>query len=215
MRSVSLLLLVGLLAVDANGMNAVGSAYSVEDGELRYREIHRCSSEGDRCTVEYENPEGELFARKVVDYQDSLQAPSLEMRDLRHGETLTVAGGNEAGVVIDAGFDHYVRLRWEQLVSGETVRFAFLVVGRQQPLDMVASKAAAESCAQGRMCFRVALDNWLLSRLVAPIWLEYDAQSRRLLQFRGVSNIRDAQGRSQQVRIDYRYPESSPEGSTS
>lgn len=215
MRPVSLILLAGLLAVDVNAMNAVGDAYGVEDGELRYREIHRCSSDGDRCTVEYTTPAGELFARKVVDYQESLQAPSLEMQDMRHGETVRVNGEDDEDLVIDAGFDHYVRLRWEQLVSGETVRFPFLVAGRDSALDMAASRSGPESCPQGRMCFTVALDNWLLSRLVTPIRLEYDAQNKRLLQFRGVSNIRDAQGKSQQVRIDYRYPESSAEGSTS
>ncbi|RLQ22436.1 hypothetical protein DWB85_07400 [Seongchinamella sediminis] len=215
MRPVSLVLLAAVLAADAAAMNVIGSAYGVDDGELRYREIHQCSSDGDRCTVEYKNPAGEVFARKVVNYQDSLQAPSLEMQDLRHGETVRIKGDDGGELVIDAGFDHYVRRRWQQLVDGDTVRFPFLVAGRDKPLDMTARKAVGDDCPQGRMCFTVALDNWLLSRLVSPIWLEYDARDRRLLQFRGVSNIRDAEGRSQQVRIDYRYPEASPEGSTS
>ena len=216
MRPVSLTLLATLLwAAHGNAMNAVGKAYGVEDGELRYREIHRCTSNGNRCTVEYEDPAGELFARKVVDYRASLQGPSLEMQDLRRGETVRVQGDLGEDVVVDAGFDHYVRLRWEQLARGDTVRFAFLVAGRDAPLDMAASRLDSQSCPPMRVCFRVALDNWLLSRLVSPISLEYDERSRRLLQFRGVSNIRDVDGSSQQVRIEYSYPASSAEGSTS
>lgn len=215
MRPASLVLLSAVLAVEVQAMNVIGSAYGVDDGELRYREIHQCSADGERCTVEYRDPSGDMFARKVVDYADSLQAPSLEMQDLRHGETVRVKGEAEGELVIDAGFDHYVRQRWEQLVKGDTLSFPFLVAGRDKPLQMKASKAASEGCPQERVCFTVALDNWLLSRLLPPIRLEYDAESQRLLQFKGVSNIRDAEGRSQQVRIDYRYSASSPEGSTS
>ena len=209
------LFLAALLGGHANAMNVVGEAYDVDNGELRYREIHQCSIDGDRCVVEYEDPTGELIARKVVDYQTSLHSPSLEVQDLRQGTTISVAGDSSEEVVIDAGFDHYVRLRWDDLLSGTTVRFPFLVVGREKPLKMTASKMEPEACPVQRVCFRVALDNWLLGKVLTPIRLEYDGDSRRLLQFKGLSNIRDVDGKSQMVRIDYRYPESLAEERTS
>lgn len=209
------LLVTAMLGVNANAMNVVGEAYDVDNGELRYREIHQCSAGGDRCVVEYEDPAGELIARKIVDYQSSLHSPSLQVQDLRQGTTVSIEGDSREAVVIDAGFDHYVRLRWDDLVSGTTVRFPFLVVGREKPLKMTASKMEPEACPEERMCFKVALDNWLLGNLLTPIRLEYDADSRRLLQFKGVSNIRDVDGKSQMVRIDYRYVESLAEESTS
>ena len=210
MRLVNTLLMAALFGAAANATaieyvptSVVGEAFSLKDGELRYREVHQCSTTGDRCTVEYQSPDGQLIARKELDYQDSLHSPSLQVQDLRQGQTLTVEGDKQQEVVVDAGFDHYVRLRWEELTGGETVRFPFLVVGRDKPLKMAATQA--EGCPNDRTCFSVNLDNWLLGNLLTPIHLEYDSRSRRLLQFRGVSNIRDEQGRSQQVRIDYRY----------
>lgn len=209
------LLLTAILGFNANAMSVVGEAYDVENGELRYREIYRCSTAGDRCVVEYEDPAGELIARKVVDYQRSLHSPSLQVQDLRQGTTVSIEGDSREEVVIDAGFDNYVRLRWDDLMGGMTVRFPFLVVGREKPLKMTASKMEPAACPAQRMCFRVALDNWLLGKLLTPIRLEYDADNRRLLQFEGVSNIRDVDGKSQRVRIDYRYLQSLADESTS
>ena len=207
MRLASFLTLSLFASSGALAMNVVGEAYSIDGNELRYREIHQCSVSGDRCTVEYQDPRGTVFARKTVDYQQSLHSPSLEMLDMRQGETIRVEGDATEEIVIDAGFDHYVRLRWEELVDGETVRFPFQVVGSSKPFKMAANRSQGDACPSDRMCFAVALDNWLLSRLLSPIHLEYDEASKRLLQFRGVSNIRDENGKSQQVRIDYRYAE--------
>ena len=214
LRSVSVLLLMALTAAKAAAMNVVGEAYTLDGQELRYREIHQCTASGDRCTVEYQDPAGKVFAVKTVDYQQSLHSPSLEVVDLRQGQTVRVAGDSDEKVVVDAGFDHYVRMRWSELVEGETVRFPFLVVGRSKPFNMAANRAEAGACPSDRMCFSVALDNWLLGRLLSPIHLEYDEASKRLLQFRGVSNIRDENGKSQQVRIDYRYAEAAGESTS-
>lgn len=194
-----------LSAVSAQAESVVGEAYADDDGALRYREVHTCSVDGEECLVEYRYPGGDLFARKRVDYRKSMQSPSLHIEDLRVGETLQIDGDFYSDVVVDAGFDHYVRLRWDALAGGETVKFPFLVAGRSKPLDMLAKKGD-DACPDSRLCLVITLDNWLLAAIVSPIRLEYDTASRRLLQFQGVSNIRDEQGKSQQVKIDYRYP---------
>ena len=78
---------------------------------------------------------------------------------------------------------------------------------------MKASRDEGNACDDGALCLTVTLDAWLLSMLVAPIELVYDDE-KRLTQYSGISNIRDAEGRSQNVRIEYRYPEDL-DGSTS
>lgn len=206
MRLASVGLALLLSAVSAQSENVIGEAYADDDGTLRYREVHTCSVNGEECLVEYRYPGGDLFARKRVDYRKSMQSPSLHIEDLRVGETLQIDGDFYSDVVVDAGFDHYVRLRWDALAGGETVKFPFLVAGRSKPLDMLAKQGDDSVCPDTRMCLVITVDNWLLAAIVSPIRLEYDESSRRLLQFQGVSNIRDEQGKSQQVKIDYRYP---------
>ena len=199
-----LLLLVASPALALERLFVVGEARSVKDGELRYKEYHHCSPDRQQCQVLYRDTDGNLFARKNIDYSQSLSSPTMTVEDLREGRTQLIDGGGEPDLVVDAGFDNYVRQRWSELYSGETVRFPFLIAGRDSPLTMKASREQEQSCDGGALCLSVTLDAWLLSMLVQPIELVYDSE-RRLLQYRGISNIRDAEGRSQQVLIDYDY----------
>lgn len=214
-RGILLAMLLSLTppALAMERLLVVGEARSLDDEELQYREYHHCSVDGRLCSVLYKDGEGQLFARKQVDYSESLRSPSLLIEDLREGSTLRIDGEFDSDLVVDAGFDNYVRQRWSELAQGDTVRFPFLVVGRDSPVRMKASRREGNVCDGGALCVTVTLDAWLLSVLVAPIELVYDDE-KRLTQYRGISNIRDAEGRSQNVRIDYRYPDDA-EGSTS
>ena len=202
-RLLGLAMLMGIPAAQAQSV--IGEAYAIDGSAIRYLEEHRCAADGEECVVEYRYPEGNVFARKQVDYRPSMQAPGLRIEDLRAGETIVIDSDFEDDVVVDAGFDHYVRLRWDELANGEEVRFPFLVAGRAKPLNMRAQLEEELACSESRLCLTITLDNWLLAALVSPIRLEYDQASRRLMQFEGVSNIRDEEGKSQEVRLDYRY----------
>lgn len=208
MLAASSLMVVFILGVSsAHAQSVIGEAYAEDGGALRYLEIHKCATNGEECLVEYRYPEGDVFARKRIDYRGSMQAPGLQIEDLRAGETVVIDSEFGEDVVVDAGFDHYVRMRWDELSSGTAVQFPFLVVGRDKPLNMRAQMESSMSCPESRLCLSVTLDNWLFAALIDPIRLQYDQDSRRLLQFRGVSNLRDDDGKSQQVTIQYRYQE--------
>lgn len=182
----------------------VGEARGVGDDDFRYSEHHSCSEDGQQCTVEYKDVSGDVFARKAVDYGSGLYSPSLVLEDFRLGEVRQTSGEVGEGVVVDAGFDHYVRHRWEELAAGEEVEFPFLVAGREKPLAMSAKVDEKRNCNPGQLCLLVTLDMWLISLLVEPIRLVYDEQ-KRLTQFRGISNIPTEKGESQSVEINYRY----------
>lgn len=209
----AVLCLLAAPALATERLLVVGEARSLDGDELRYREYHHCTSDRRLCEVLYKDAQGEVFARKRVDYTASLRSPSLLVEDLREGRTQRIEGEFEPELVIDAGFDNYVRQRWSELSNGVEVRFPFLIAGRDSPLNMRASRSDAGDCQDGELCLTVTLDAWLLSMLITPIELVYDGE-RRLTQYRGISNIRDAEGRSQSVQIDYRYPEDA-DGSTS
>ena len=182
----------------------VGEARAIGSGDLLYRELHDCSEDGRFCKVFYHNPMGQVIARKQLDYSKSLQAPALQVQDLRLGTEFRLEGAMAPDLVVDAGFDNFVRERWTDLSSGDVVRFPFVVVGRQKPLKMKAGLDEDRPCAKEQVCLAVTLDGWLLSALLDPIRLVYDSD-RRLLQFRGISNIKDENGGSQKVEINYTY----------
>lgn len=216
-------------AAHARELVAVGTAYGGDGDRMVYREYHYRDSRDRRAEVIYRNDSDREIAAKVLDFSRAA-APSFRQRDLRSGEILAAQWrGDElrllrrdgadqplktrqldpaADVVIDAGFDNFIRHHFPQLLDGKTLQFEFALPAR---LTMVSMQVRRHRCAGGdrasRVCFRVAARNWMVRMLASPIDLEYDRASRRLLTFRGLSNIAAADGGGQNVIIRYRYPQ--------
>ena len=197
----------------ATSLRVSGAAYDLDGGSLLYSEQHYCSVDVLSCRVDYVTPEGELIARKQIDYSKNLQAPVLLVSDFRQDSEKRMDFSTVPDLVVDAGFDNFVRLQWERLVEGAPVTFPFMVPGREKPLSMRALVGDQTSCAAEQLCLRVELDSWFLRMAVPPILLTYDRESRRLLRFRGISNIRGEQGHTQKVDIQYRYVDASSDES--
>lgn len=202
--------LLALLALWVGGVQGAeriieGEARDQRTGALLYIERHACGSTPVRCEVVYLDPRGELIARKHLDYHHGDWSPALFLQDFRAGEDIEVAAPADPSIVVDAGFDNYMRARWQQLSTGEKVAFPFLVAGQEQPFRMVARSVVFPGCDASRLCLEVQPEAWWLRLLLDPIELVYDRSSRRLLLFRGISNIADATGRSHYVEIRYTY----------
>jgi hypothetical protein len=183
----------------------IGSAYDLSSGNLVYREHHFCDVASIQCSVNYRDAAGELIAQKLLDYSSGPHSPSLVMKDFRQGEGSSQTLTGNSDWVVDAGFDNYVRSKWDTLDAGDPVKFPFLVPGFEKPLKMRAQRSASESCTIEELCLEIVLDSWLLGLLVDPIALSYSRSERKLLRFRGISNIRDVNGESFSVDIVYEY----------
>jgi hypothetical protein len=190
---------------DNSAPQIVGSAFDQRTGEFLYSEHHFCAEESVRCAVEYRNDYGNLIARKELDYSPGPFKPSLVMVDYRSAQRLSFGGTDREDLVVDAGFDNFVRSKWVDFTQGGSVKFPFLVAGLDKPLNMLAEAADPQSCEEGRLCLEIQLDSWFLGLLVEPIQLSYSLQDRRLLRFRGVSNIRAEDGGALDVEIQYHY----------
>lgn len=206
----------------------VGIATTLDGANELYREHHHVERDADgRGTrvVVYACPDGRPYARKVVRYTDWAGAPDFEMIDARDGwrervETDGVArlvsvrereGGRERSarlevpdaLVIDAGFDDFVRGQWDRLASGERVDFVFLVPSR---LDVMRFKVrrVGETTIDGEpaMVFRLGLGAWY-SFLLPHIDVSYRIASRRLARFEGLTNQRTPGGGHVPARIEF------------
>jgi hypothetical protein len=180
----------------------IGEARDPESGELKYYEHYYCSDDALKCSVFYLRPDNQLIASKRLDYEPSKQAPVLAFRDFRLDREITI-DRPDSDAVVDAGFDNFVRLQWQDLAGGEEVRFPFRMMGREEPIDMRASRR--KGCDAGKLCLNIRLDSWLLGSFIDPIQLTYDRGTQRLLRFEGISNLKTEQGKSQKVEIEYRY----------
>ncbi len=195
-----------------------------------FREQHWIRSAGDQAVerlVIYRCPDGTAFGRKRIDYRDSAMAPAFVLEDLRSGYREGLRRGATpalffrpdaataersaplaaARLVADAGFDEFIRLNWSRLVAGESLPLEFAVPSRLRSMAFSVSRTGQAMLAgEKAWVFRLKLDG-MLGWLVPAIEVSYGQQSRRLLRFEGLSNLRDDAGDQPLVaRIDFAGP---------
>lgn len=211
----------------AQDRHYAGVAYAEDGRTVRYREEHWLFRDAGVPTrlVLYRCPSGEPFARKLMRERDDAAAPDFDFVDARDGYREGVhRDGNrwriyvrkgegaplDTGVlaarpdmVVDAGFDAFVREHWADFAGAAHLGIAFVVPSRLDYLDL--QLGSARDTRLGDVAvrqLRLSLGG-LLGALAPTIELTYAVDSRRLLRFEGISNIRDNRGRSQRVRIDF------------
>jgi hypothetical protein len=182
-----------------------GNAFDLGSGELLYQEFHFCDRLKITCLVEYRGVEGEIIALKTLDYSRSAHAPTLSLRDFRHALDSVTRAEPARELVVDAGFDNYVRSQWPQIVAGQELTFLFLPGGRNKPIRMSARKVSSGSCNPDTLCIEVSADSWFVGLFLDPIQLHYSQDQRRLLNYRGLGSIRGEDGELLRVDIAYRY----------
>ena len=211
-------------------MSYDGTAVDSDDGRVLYRESHYLAMEGASVLerlVLYRCADGQPFARKrVAPVLDSPWLPEFDLTDARLGyregvdakgklfevfvqesaqdaierETLEKAPVDLVG---DAGFDRFVQDHWDTLVAGQTVRFNFLVPSRLDYLGFKVQQVGEERIGERPVrVFRLALGG-LLGLVVSGIDVSYDADSRVLMRFSGLTNVRDPDGENYVARIDF------------
>ncbi|HEY4093204.1 MAG TPA: hypothetical protein VGN46_16950 [Luteibacter sp.] len=195
-----------------------GDAMPRGGGAVLYREIHYV--DGARHVVSYQCPDGRPFARKsLVASQDPVR-PDMVYEDAREGfrESVHATGAGDRveikvkrsgkaeeartidvpkGAVIDAGFDPYIRSHWGSLDTGVSV--PFLVASRFRFFDV---KILGGKVSDGQRQLVMKLDAWYA--FAAPtIDVTYGADDHRLLRYDGKGTVRNANGKSSDVSIDF------------
>jgi len=193
----------------------------VEEHEERYR-----AGERTFLLTVYRGTEGRIIARREADFSRSTLVPDFQTEDLRSGYlegAERVAGGIRlywrksadgpieervvdipSPAVVDAGFNNFVQEQWKALMNGEELQIHF---GIPSSLDYYRFRIYKdeEILHNGRPAAVVLceIDNFFIRLFVSPIVLVYDVETRRLVSYKGISNISDEQGNNHRVRIDY------------
>ena len=205
-----------------NLIGATGEAFDLNNQTLRYREYHYYSDDNLSHKVLYRDADDTLMVEKNIDYSSGFTTPEytlligpekkrasvqwqnneLKLQDVE-GATVMIQASRP--LVIDAGFDHYVRENWLQLTAGKTLKFNFPLVNRSTLAKLRIKKSSCSYKSDTDVCFTLEVSNWLLRILLDPIELGYSPESKALLRYRGLSNIEDEQGRGMVVDIHYNY----------
>ena len=223
------LLACGLLPALAQADRGyVGLAVDLRDATPMYEEHHLLrgtpQAPVERLVV-YRCPSGVAFARKHVRYDANPLAPEFALDDVRFGYREGAERRDGALVafvrrdvasaearqrveatprlVIDAGFDELVRLRWDALQRGDSVPLDFLVPSRGRSYRFTIKRIGARLIeGEPASVFRLGLGG-MLGWFAPDLEVSYRDADRRLMQFAGLTNIRENRDDSLSARIDF------------
>jgi len=227
--SAGIVLMLLALSARADDYSFAGYARSLDTGELLYVESHAVSDGGSpretrvvlyRCAAD-----SAPFARKQLEYSAQRISPTFTFEDARsgfaeglerdaRGLTVFARAGSRAPLrrksisplptlVVDAGFDEFVRERWESLERGASPKAPFLVPSLLESVNFRVRKVAevtidGESASVIRLSLAGPL-GWFLP----DIDVSYRKRDRRLMRYRGLTNIRDAGGELLKAQVDF------------
>lgn len=201
-------------ASDAITARFYGYAYDLESGRYLYTEVHQQKLAGEQWlsgSIRYFAPDGHELGSKTLDFAANpfvpvydYQLPALGYREgitavgeqiamskTADGKTRTAKIDNVPPIAADSGFHAFIRAHFQELLDGKTVAFTFVAAGNLDSFKFRA-KRIDDTLFEGRKAVRFKVDADSLLRLVAPeLYLTYDPEQRRLLEYRGPSNVID------------------------
>lgn len=219
-----------------------GHAYDQETGGLLYTEHHYHTSKYEH-EVEYREVNGDIFATKKILYQSSYLSPDFQQENWRNGEQISTQRkkGNEESkknilvtykedtdsdltsamikhsghLIIDAGFNNFIKQNWEKLINGNTMTVNYLIPSLLDTYELNIQKTTCQDDLY--YCFSISSSSFFINLISSDLKLTYDTvryrdnnqdrEEYRLISFEGRSNICDQEGEYQDVEIKYSYPQ--------
>jgi hypothetical protein len=196
-----------------------------EQGELVYREKHSVTRGDGRVITsltEYFSPAGQLLATMESDYSRNLSMPTYVFEDLRRGyreglrdedgeyiifkktrdgEEETRAITNTEDVFSCQGW-HYYLVNNLAALERENVELNLILPSELKAFPFEIQRVRSQG---DRVEAVLKLNHWLFRYFAPTLQLVYDSKSKKLVEYRGISNISDSEGKRQDVRIVYRY----------
>ena len=119
----------------------------------------------------------------------------------KDGEEETKAITDTEGVFSCQGW-HYYLVNNLEVLERKNVALNLILPSELRALPFEIQRVRSQG---DRVEAVLELDHWLFRYFAPSLRLVYDSKSRKLLEYRGISNILDSQGNRQDVRIVYEY----------
>ncbi|WCL49448.1 hypothetical protein [Leptospira sp. GIMC2001] len=212
------------------------NAFDVTSGKFIYSENHSefyQNGEHEYSIIEYKDTQEKTFARKRIDFGKKRTQPDFHMEDFRTGyydksklvnpssqeflvehqrgsdkpvnkKTIKIPGL----VVVDGGFDYFIRDDFDNVTSGQTIRGYFLLANRLDYFQCRVQKVK-DFQYKGRDAVQFVLrpENFIIRTLADSIYVTYDKKTTRLLEYVGISNLQDDKAEDfPKVKIVFAYP---------
>ena len=204
-----------------------GTASTPHATDVLYSEHHvlhyREGRLADRVVL-YTCRDGRPFARKTAVYGDPF-APDFLLEDGATGmrEGVLTEGGQRRvffrrlraepetssalprvpGLVVDAGFDEFIRANWQRLMAGQGAVMHFLVPSRLESMSFRVQRLRADLLdGTPTEVFRLKITG-VLGWVLPGIDVSYSADDHVLMLYEGLSDLRDAAGNNFPASITF------------
>lgn len=135
-----------------------------------------------------------------IEQQQRLLSESLtNVRDIQQAELVL-----EDQSVVDAGFDHWVTHHWQVINSPNGAEIRAVAVDAQQdfPFNLTA-QTTADGAGQNLCRLHMRLAWWPLSWILSPVLLDYDCETKQLVRYQGLTNLKDKNNKRITADIHY------------
>jgi hypothetical protein len=182
--------------------------------------------------VRYVDPDNTVIATKEIHYAHGYTTPEYTLYDKRfdrhtgsrwqdgHFIVFKQDGSNKnhekimksaPDLVIDAGFDYFIRTQRDALANGAVLPFTFVVADPLIALNMqLQAVSQNETVIPDHNAqydyFLASSRNRFIGWAIPDINLAYDKKNYLLKVYQGPSNLTDNRDKSQTVVIRYEYP---------
>ena len=214
-----------------------GVAAAQRSGLLLYGESHVLHYHDGRLServVLYTCPDGTPFARKSSVYPNPL-APDFVFEDITNGVREGVRAGDRPGslrtiffrgadgqseksaplpalseLVIDSGFDEFIRRNWDALMDSGSLPLQFLVPTRLEAMSFQLQHVR-KGMEEGvpTEVFRLKLQG-IVGWIAPSIDVSYSERDHVLVRYEGMSDLRDKAGENLRVDITFRLSDRKP-----
>jgi hypothetical protein len=217
------------LSAYADPLRFYGYAYDLKSGDYLYTEVYNEElKEGflQRCTMKYFAADGHPLGEKKVAFDADPYLPvyQLDLPSANYSEGITQVHADaiemfkQSGakarqtatvtrtpdMAADAGFTNFMVAHLPELAAGKTVNFKLGVAGLLDAYSFRARRVGTTEF-EGQTAVNLSIEpDSLLRYLVDPLLLTYDIPGKRLLEYRGVSDvINPATGKAYTVRVAF------------
>lgn len=223
------------LMAHAETFRFYGYAFDLGTDKYLYTEVHeQLIEEGvwKSGTIHYVAPDGSPLGKKTMDFSKSESIPlyRLDLPYAKYAEGISEVTDDEVvlfkindgersektvkradNLAADSGFHTKIRDNFKALTGGDSIKMRLAVAGN---LDTYRFRIleSGETTFDGKPAvqFKIELDS-LLRLLVDDLLLTYEPEERRLVEYRGISNVHNPDtGKPYNARIV--YTDEPPEG---
>jgi hypothetical protein len=213
------------------GMEFSGKAFDLKSDQLLYTEKHKTQEDSEGYNTfletEYVDSSGKLIAKIRSDFAKNKFIPDVTFEDFQnHTKETQVLDLQKNEVTIvrtylktnktkqktfsvkknmlgGQGFNNYLRANFDELIGGKSIQVNFIVLASRDYFQFDIKRRNEPH--DGHIDFGLTVSSYFLKVFVSEIKTRYDLQTKRLLTFKGLSNLVDKKGDPMKVRIEYEY----------